>query len=49
MKVKASVKKRCNNCKVVIRTRTKLKKGRKKKVRSVVIICDDKRHKQRQG
>jgi ribosomal protein L36 len=49
MKVKASVKKRCMNCKVIKRKRTKQKKGRKKVVRSVVIICSDPRHKQRQG
>ena len=37
MKVQASVKKRCRNCKVIKR------KGR------VMVICVDKRHKQRQG
>ncbi|MBT3413195.1 MAG: 50S ribosomal protein L36 [Candidatus Jacksonbacteria bacterium] len=37
MKVKASVKKRCNECKVIRR------KGR------VFIICQNPRHKQRQG
>lgn len=37
MKVKASVKKRCRDCKVVRR------RGR------VYIICKNKRHKQRQG
>ncbi len=37
MKVQASVKKRCRNCKVIKR------KGR------VRVICVDKRHKQRQG
>jgi len=37
MKVSASVKKRCNDCKVVRR------KGR------VYIICKVKKHKQRQG
>ncbi len=37
MKVKASVKKRCNKCKIIRR-------------RGVVrIICDNPRHKQRQG
>ena len=37
MKVRASVKKRCNNCKIV----------RRKGV--VRVICKDPRHKQRQG
>ncbi len=37
MKVQASAKKRCNKCKVVKR------RGK------VYIICDNKRHKQRQG
>ncbi|NKB61200.1 MAG: 50S ribosomal protein L36 [Gammaproteobacteria bacterium] len=37
MKVRASVKKICRNCKVVRRNRT------------VCVICSDPRHKQRQG
>ncbi|MHB1529430.1 MAG: 50S ribosomal protein L36 [Acidiferrobacteraceae bacterium] len=37
MKVRASVKKQCRNCKVVRRKRV------------VRIICSDPRHKQRQG
>lgn len=37
MKVQASAKKRCNKCKVVKR------RGK------IYIICDNKRHKQRQG
>lgn len=37
MKVQASAKKRCNKCKIVKR------RGK------VYIICDNKRHKQRQG
>ena len=37
MKVKASVKKRCDKCKIVRR------RGR------VYVICQDPRHKQRQG
>jgi large subunit ribosomal protein L36 len=37
MKVQASVKKRCENCKIVRR------RGR------VYVICKTKRHKQRQG
>ncbi len=37
MKVRASVKKMCRNCKII----------RRKGV--VRVICDDKRHKQRQG
>jgi len=37
MKVKSSVKKICNKCKIVKR------KGR------VRVICDNKKHKQRQG
>lgn len=49
MKVKASVKPRCNNCQVVIRKRKKKKGLKFETVRSVVIICSDPRHKQRQG
>lgn len=37
MKVGASVKKICRNCKIILRNRT------------VRIICKEKRHKQRQG
>jgi large subunit ribosomal protein L36 len=37
MKVSASVKKRCNNCKVIRR------RGR------VMVVCSNLRHKQRQG
>lgn len=37
MKVRASVKKLCRNCKIVRRSRT------------VRVICKDARHKQRQG
>jgi large subunit ribosomal protein L36 len=37
MKVQASVKKRCLNCKIIKR------KGR------VLVICENPRHKQRQG
>ena len=37
MKVQASVKKRCRNCKIIKR------KGR------VRVICTEKRHKQKQG
>ncbi|MEA1890070.1 MAG: 50S ribosomal protein L36 [Pseudomonadota bacterium] len=37
MKVQASVKKRCRDCKIVIRKRV------------VRVICKDPRHKQRQG
>lgn len=37
MKVRASVKKICRNCKVVVRKRV------------VRVICKDSRHKQRQG
>lgn len=37
MKVKASIKKRCNNCKIIRR------EGR------VYVICTNPRHKQRQG
>ena len=37
MKVRASVKKICRNCKVIRRNRV------------IRIICKDKRHKQRQG
>ncbi len=37
MKVQASVKKICRNCKIVRRNR------------KVLVICKDKRHKQRQG
>lgn len=37
MRVKASVKKRCKKCKIISR------KGRK------IVICEDARHKQRQG
>ena len=37
MKVQASVKKRCNQCKIVIRRRV------------VFVICANPRHKQRQG
>jgi large subunit ribosomal protein L36 len=37
MKVRASVRKMCRNCKVIRRNRV------------VRVICTDKRHKQRQG
>ncbi|MBW1895838.1 MAG: 50S ribosomal protein L36 [Deltaproteobacteria bacterium] len=37
MKVRASVKKMCAKCKIIIRKRT------------VRVICENKRHKQRQG
>ena len=37
MKVRASVKKRCRNCKIVKRHNT------------VMVICTQNRHKQRQG
>ncbi len=37
MKVKASAKKRCNKCKVIRR------RG------AVIVICENPRHKQRQG
>lgn len=37
MKVRPSVKKMCDNCKVIRRDRT------------VMVICDNPRHKQRQG
>lgn len=50
MKVSASVKRRCKDCRVIIRTRTKTaRNGQKRKVRSVMIVCKDPRHKQRQG
>ena len=37
MKVRASVKRICRNCKIVVRSRV------------VRVICSDRRHKQRQG
>ncbi|MDH4072049.1 MAG: 50S ribosomal protein L36 [Gammaproteobacteria bacterium] len=37
MKVRASVRKMCRNCKIIRRNRV------------VRVICSDKRHKQRQG
>ena len=47
MKVRASVKKICPDCEVVLRSsRGKQKKSKKKRV---FIICKNKKHKQRQG
>lgn len=37
MKVQASIKKRCKNCKIV------------KRRRKLYIVCDNPKHKQRQG
>lgn len=42
MKVSASVKKRCNKCKVVRR------KGKTSKTK-ILIVCENPKHKQRQG
>ena len=52
MKVKASVKKRCPKCKIVVRTKrmggSKVKRANLKRV--VYVICDaNPKHKQRQG
>ncbi len=50
MKVKASVKKRCPHCQVVVRKRVSGKKGKRKVKKIVYIICSaNPRHKQRQG
>lgn len=49
MKVRASVKPICANCKVIIRTITKKKGHRKVKVRNVRVVCSNPKHKQRQG
>lgn len=48
MKVQASVKKICNKCKIVIRS----KQGKSKRLgvkRRVLVICENPKHKQRQG
>ncbi len=47
MKVGASVKKICSDCKVILRSsKGKQKKTKKKRVR---VICKNPKHKQRQG
>ncbi|MFA4930618.1 MAG: 50S ribosomal protein L36 [Patescibacteria group bacterium] len=43
MKVQASVKTRCDKCRIIVR---RSKPGKKKLVR---VICQNPRHKQRQG
>ncbi len=48
MKVQASVKKICSKCKVVLRS----KKGKTKRAgvkKRVFIVCENPKHKQRQG
>jgi len=52
MKVRASVKKRCPHCYIVVRTKKGSLKGSKKKARKKVVYVYCKvnpRHKQRQG
>ncbi|MEI7792109.1 MAG: 50S ribosomal protein L36 [Candidatus Berkelbacteria bacterium] len=48
MKVQASVKKICNKCKIVIRS----KKGKSSRIstkKRVFVLCENPKHKQRQG
>ncbi|MFA5926819.1 MAG: 50S ribosomal protein L36 [Patescibacteria group bacterium] len=48
MKVQASVKKICSKCKIVLRS----KKGKSKRIslkRRLFVICENPKHKQRQG
>lgn len=48
MKVQASIKKICNKCKIVIRS----EKGKSKRTstkKRLFVICENPKHKQRQG
>jgi large subunit ribosomal protein L36 len=47
MKVRPSVKKICQKCKIVVRRKKKKNDGSYKPV--VHVICENPRHKQRQG
>lgn len=47
MKVKASIRKICDKCKIVRRSK-RLKKGKTKK-KILMVICSNPKHKQRQG
>lgn len=48
MKVQASVKKMCDKCKIVIRSK-KGKSSRTSSKRRVFVLCENPKHKQRQG
>lgn len=48
MKVQASVKKMCDKCKIVVRS----KKGKSKRIstkKRLFVVCSNPKHKQRQG
>ncbi|MBU2595244.1 50S ribosomal protein L36 [Patescibacteria group bacterium] len=47
MKVRSSVKKMCDRCKIV--RRAKMRKSGKTKKKILMVICTNPKHKQRQG